>query len=60
VKSKGQKMKTATVCVRRRVVTLREWLARTNLMDSLIALLVLLFEDAIKKPVGLRSNAPGH
>lgn len=53
-------MKTATVCARRSVVKLQDWLARTNLVASLIALLVLLFEDAIKKPVGLRSNAPGH
>jgi hypothetical protein len=53
-------MKTMAVCARRGVVTIREWWARADLQGSLIALLILFFEDTIKKPVALRSSTLGH
>lgn len=53
-------MKTANVCARQRVVAIREWWARTDLMGSVIALLLLFFEDTIKKPAALRSRTLGH
>lgn len=52
-------MKTADGCTQQGVVTRRGWLARTDLMGSLIALLILFFEAVIKKPAALRSSTLG-